>query len=549
MEHRSEDSEDVRREPGDGGHASTGPRRRGAWLLLVVMIFVGAGIGAFCTQWLLWQLKGTPQPPQDRSQVSRQAQSPPPVPAYQRSDALPRKTETPPSEVPAPVPLIASASLPVPEDAPPPESAADLTEEAEQVADRLVESFSDDPNALEMMGRVQFYLGNSGEAKAAWQRCLELDPAYAYAYFGLGGMARKEGDYEEAVDLLRKGLALAPGGYRPVFQLADAFIKLGRLDESIQVLRQHVAADPQAAWSYYLLGQAYLQSRQYEEAAGAYETAIRIHADQTGARSGPAGYGRQAGTQQLREYMAELDRLRNTALYGLATAYARLGDEEKSGRYMEQFKKARAVEKEAHLDPQNRYDDLQTMCGDLAVIFTLAARVYSANGDLPAAEKLWRRAATLDPVNTECRAQLVSLYQRANRLDEALRLSAQLAEIDPQNAAWHLNLGSIHAGADRFAEAEEAFNKAVEAAPERPWGYRELARLYLAKNRKLPEARRLAREAVRLEPVAQNYVLLSEACDRNGDTAGARAAIRRAVELDPDNADYRRIRQRLEARN
>ena len=51
----------------------------------------------------------------------------------------------------------------------------------------------------------------------------------------------------------------------------------------------------------------------------------------------------------------------------------------------------------------------------------------------------------------------------------------------------------------------------------------------------------LAEKAVSLAPTAGNYIVLSRACDTNGDRKAALAALRNAMTLDPTNKEYRRI--------
>lgn len=84
--------------------------------------------------------------------------------------------------------------------------------------------------------------------------------------------------------------------------------------------------------------------------------------------------------------------------------------------------------------------------------------------------------------------------------------------------------------------------------PEKSDGYRELAKLYLKSDIKLQEAKNLAEKAVKQGPTAVNYMALSQACDKNGDTAGAISAAKQAVELEPSNPIYQRIYQVLQKR-
>ena len=151
--------------------------------------------------------------------------------------------------------------------------------------------------------------------------------------------------------------------------------------------------------------------------------------------------------------------------------------------------------------------------------------------------------------NTDCLTQMVAWYEQTGRPEQALRTARRLTEIDPENVVWHLNLGLMYTRANRFPAAEAAFKEACEVAPDKSWGHRELARLYLAANRQLPQAQKHAQQTVRLEPVAANYFMLSEACHKAGDRAGALAAVSRACDLEPDNVAYRRIRELLQARD
>jgi Flp pilus assembly protein TadD len=98
-------------------------------------------------------------------------------------------------------------------------------------------------------------------------------------------------------------------------------------------------------------------------------------------------------------------------------------------------------------------------------------------------------------------------------------------------------------------DAEQAFRKLIALGPRDSVGYRELARLYLKTRKDLREARQLAEKAVALEPVAANYFVLAWACDENGDTASARPAIKRAVELEPNDQQYQRLFRVIQQRN
>ncbi len=55
----------------------------------------------------------------------------------------------------------------------------------------------------------------------------------------------------------------------------------------------------------------------------------------------------------------------------------------------------------------------------------------------------------------------------------------------------------------------------------------------------------LAHEAIRLNPVAENYFLLSQICDRLNARSDALAAVERAIELAPDHLEYYQFHQEI----
>ena len=100
-----------------------------------------------------------------------------------------------------------------------------------------------------------------------------------------------------------------------------------------------------------------------------------------------------------------------------------------------------------------------------------------------------------------------------------------------------------------FEKAEQAFRKTIALAPNDPVGYRELARFYLRTNTNIAQAYSLAQKAIALQQNAETYFLLGWAADVNGDRASALQAMEQALQLEPNNQQYRNIYDRIRARN
>jgi Flp pilus assembly protein TadD len=161
------------------------------------------------------------------------------------------------------------------------------------------------------------------------------------------------------------------------------------------------------------------------------------------------------------------------------------------------------------------------------------------------AEKLWRRAAEVDPANTASRFQLVMLLQGAGRNQEALQVCQEMVRAEPTNGFHYLGLGNLHARLNQPVAAETAYRKALELVPDRAETAFALAQFYLQADTNLSDAVRLSQRAVRLAPIALHYYVLSRACAKSGDGAAARSAIEQACALDPQNPQYRKLRDSL----
>ena len=492
-EEQAEHSGDTFQQP----PADAWPARR--WLLVIGVGFC-AGVGGWFVASSLWPGK-RPQPGSEAlpaGEVAQQGERPESVQQLtsdQKQFSAASKTErcewTP----------VAQATV------------EDLKEEEIEVARQLVEDLPRSPDSLALMAQAAKKYGKSSEAIDWWQRCLlvGLDPDRADAYHAMAAIALEKADPEEAVTLSRKAVAIdsSQPGYH--LRLAESLMTCARPTEAIEVLQNALEVFPNSSQGHLQLGQAYLELKEYEKAKQRFAAAIDL---------GPA----------LPE-----------SYFGLATVCARLGQRNEAKEHREKFKSLFADRLARTAVQKAVFDDLRLLRQSAAETHTSAGIVYQAHGNAEIAERHWLRAASLDPDNTVCRTELARTYLSTGRDLEALPWCEQLVMIEPSNPLRWLDLGITNARLKRFDAAESALLKASQRMPQSSVAYVTLARLYLETNRKLLEATRLAQVAVGLEPTAGNYVLLSAACEKGGNRAGAVSAIERAIELEPENPEYREI--------
>ena len=503
--------------PREAPRQSSATVQRRPWLAYVVVAAVAGLLGVCGPAAIDWLQRGADE-----------AVKPPPVDALPAADAAagrdadrapgtaafsPAAASRPPSEPGGAV------EDPLPgADAPLPTTQAELVSQINALTDYVVQCFPADPDALEIKARYQNWLGNSAEAVRLWERCLELKPNYGYAFYGMGTVAAKRAEYARAAELFRKALSSNPGWPQAELELGRALVNLGQPDEAVAILAKHVQRRTLRWEAYLLLGQAHAERKDYAKAKESYSKAI------------------QSGVTTADAY------------YGLTMALTRLGEKDQARQYLEKFRQQQASEAASRKKDRVEYNDLRAMMIDTASICSTAGQLFLARKRPAQAEKLWRRAAAFDPAQLECRQGLAWLCRNSGRVPEAIRFLQQLSEIDHSSVVCLVEIGRLEAELKQFDAAEAALRAACQRAPTEAAAHAALAQLYLATNRNLSDARRLAEKAVELEPAPIHYVVLAAACEKQDDLEAATAAMKRATELDRGNPGYRKAYEWLQAK-
>jgi len=381
-----------------------------------------------------------------------------------------------------------------------------LRKESFDVIRRLMADFPRSSDAIGLMGLVYERQGNSEEAVHWWLKCLQADPRRADVYYELGLVAFRKGENERAAKLWRTAQKINPNMPGSYGACAMALLEMGDADGAFEALTKEIRLSPNVSEHYKTLGKICLLRKQYEQAVEAYTKALELK----------PGLSRPH--------------------YGLATAYARLGQADKAAQHMAQFRKLRKAEDDASVKRIRSTQKVVHPAKILAEVLTGAGQVYMGHRRAERAEEYWTRAARLDPTNKRCRQHLAMQYITTRRPEKALGFCEQLRKLDPKDATTQVNTGTVLVQLKRYDAAEAALREGIRLAPKRAPGYRMLVQVLLITNRKLPEAEALAQKLVGLAPTAANYKLLGEACQRNGNPSGAAAARQRAAALAPAGA-------------
>lgn len=127
----------------------------------------------------------------------------------------------------------------------------ELDQASSRLRERALEEYlaaqralGDHPEAATRLGAVLLDLGLPGEARAAYQRALSLDPACVPAAVNLADLYRREGREEEGAELLRSTLSLQPEAAVLHHALGLFLVRAGRAEEALAELRRAVELAP-----------------------------------------------------------------------------------------------------------------------------------------------------------------------------------------------------------------------------------------------------------------------------------------------------------------
>jgi predicted O-linked N-acetylglucosamine transferase (SPINDLY family) len=249
--------------------------------------------------------------------------------------------------------------------------------------------------------------GRLAEAEQICRQTLTQQPDHADSLNLLGVIASQIGQYDAAVDLFCKAVALKPD--RPTYHsnLGNALMKVGQIDQAIAAHRTSIGLNSGYAGGHYNLGNALRSQGQLDQAIAAYRTAIQLDPQFAGAHNNMGAALRDLG--HLKPAMAAY----RTAI---------------------------------QLDPQfaGAHNNLATALKDL--------------GQVEDAVAAYRTAIRLDPRLADAHNNLGTVLKDAGELDPAIAAFRTAIKLNAHFAVAHSNLIMrlhYHPGVDASAIAEE----------------------------------------------------------------------------------------------
>lgn len=172
------------------------------------------------------------------------------VPATAAHDANPRPSAVPPAErAPGEMTLVEAMELGVRY------QRADQLDVAEAIYKRVLEVCPDLPDALQFLGVLRHQHGASDEAVELIRKSIALAPERANYLNNLGNVLFETQRWQEAADAYERAIALAGGANADVWNnLGVVRRALGRTSDAARAYEQAIEVDPRHADAYHNMG-------------------------------------------------------------------------------------------------------------------------------------------------------------------------------------------------------------------------------------------------------------------------------------------------------
>ncbi len=282
------------------------------------------------------------------------------------------------------------------------------------------------PEALNKWAKILYQMqGKKDEAKAIYQRAIEVYPKYIESYLDLCEIYYNESKSENLVRLSNQLLAAVPEDpdvylrlmeiyHKAIARFPDAKIYQEKREEMLAQYEQISKRKNYSANDYYNLGFLY-------EQVGGFEQAMR--------------YYRKA---------LELDPKHEKSLFNVANRLQQVGD----------YKNAIIV-----------YERIIKLYPRTTSAYLNLGIIANALGDVNKARIMYEQVIKIDSNNAQAYFNLGYLNETAGELREALNDYEKAVEINPKHGEAYYNMGNVYATLGQNAEAIASYLKTIAINP------------------------------------------------------------------------------------
>jgi tetratricopeptide (TPR) repeat protein len=396
-------------------------------------------------------------------------------------------------------------------------------------------------------------LGNYSEAVAEYELARTLNPELTQVYIGLGYIAYRRGNLDLAIEHYNKTIKLQPNLAEAHHNLGLIYAQQGKIAEAIEEQQKAVVANPKSAEAHFHLGLLYEKQERWNEAVEHHQQALKWNPEFAEPYYQLARIYMKLGEQKLAQQNMEHFRVKKAEADAIAAAEEAVFMAEGAAKSDALLSLAAVYLK------QNKFQEAKTQFQRVLFRDEKRADAYAGLGHVALERKQYhtavqnyKRALELGMNTAEAHHNLgialmqmkkideaISHFQKAVALDTTPTPPSSCDKEDEKSAKSFMMLGTLYAAQNQFELSKQNFLKVIELEPQDAIAYHSLAYLYGQYDTDLQTAVELAQKATQLAPESALYFnTLSWLLYKQGKWKEAEFAIKKAIELDPNNALY-----------
>jgi tetratricopeptide (TPR) repeat protein len=298
------------------------------------------------------------------------------------------------------------------------------------------------------LGDVYILKGDDKEARAAFQKMIDLEPKNPQGYIKMAILSRKEKKPEEAARYLKTALKQNPNYYPALRLLIALYLENKQPAKALDAARAAVAQAPKNAEVHQILGEVLLAQKKPEAAADALEQALTLNPNDAAALRLliRAYYACPDKDERIRKLEQKAADPRAPVYYALALA--QLYERERQGD------KAIAL-----------YDRLLQRPGAPVMVKNnlayLLAEYQPTPANLERAQKIAQQNVDDNPGDARLLDTLGWIYCRQKNYAEAIKYLEQAVDKAPKHPVLQYHLGFCAAKLGDTGAARQALEKAL----------------------------------------------------------------------------------------
>ncbi len=421
------------------------------------------------------------------------------------------------------------------------------------------------PATAYVEGLMNFQNQEFADAQTSFQESLSRTPDFQPAVFFLGATHLAREQWGQAEVHLQNYLRAHPDSTDAARLLAQARLGQGDLERAESLLQGVLGRNPDDVLALNLMGNVYLARGEHSEGIGQLRRVAALRPSDPGTQIAlalsliEAGEGSE-GLTELRSALDDVDpSLEMEASYVLAlirqgqygeavTAADLLAERWPSSALPHNLKAGALVAMEDQSAAQEALQNaLRAEPGNPAASVNLG-QLLAIQGDGQAAKRVYRESLQQNPGHPEISLRLGQLLQEEQAFEAAREVLEEAIQIHPEQRNLRLTLARQHLERNEYRLALAVLEPIQQAAENDVQTLTLLARAQIGAGQRTRGVETLRKVSRRAQDTVTNRLRLGAAFETAGSATDARGEYRRALELQPGNAEALERQALLEMR-